>query len=58
YDVSDLYLGLPAKIGAKGVEEIVHIELTDEEKTALQKSAASVRELVTALKGFDPPMLP
>ena len=48
-----LYLGLPAKLGAKGVEEIVSIALTEEEQTALQKSAASVRELVTALKGFD-----
>ena len=58
YGVSDLYLGLPARIGAGGVEEILAIDLTDEEKTALQKSAASVRELVTALKNFDPPMLP
>ena len=58
YGVSDLYLGLPARIGAGGVEEILGIDLTTEEATALQKSAASVRELVTALKGFDPPMLP
>lgn len=58
YGVSDLYLGLPAKIGAKGVEEIVSIALTEAEQAALQKSAGSVRELVTALKGFDPPMLP
>ncbi len=58
YGVSDLYLGLPARIGAGGVEEILSVDLTAEEATALQKSAASVRELVTALKGFDPPMLP
>lgn len=58
YGVSDLYLGLPARIGAGGVEKIVSVELTEEEKDALQKSAASVRELVTALKNFDPPMLP
>ena len=58
YGVSDLYLGLPAKLGAAGVEEIVSMDLTDTEKAGLQKSAASVRELVTALKGFDPPMLP
>jgi len=56
--VSGLFLGLPARLGAKGVEEIVSIELTEEEQAALQKSAASVRELVEALKGFDPPMLP
>jgi malate dehydrogenase len=58
YGVSDLYLGLPAKLGAKGVEEIVGIDLTPDEQAALQKSANSVRELVNALKGFDPPMLP
>ncbi|HLJ53430.1 MAG TPA: malate dehydrogenase [Chthonomonadaceae bacterium] len=58
YGVSDLYLGLPAKIGRDGVEEILSVELTPDESAALQKSAASVRELVTALKNFDPPMLP
>jgi malate dehydrogenase len=58
YGVSDLYLGLPARIGAGGVEEIISVDLTAEESAALQRSAASVRELVTALKGFDPPMLP
>lgn len=58
YGVSDLYLGLPAKLGAKGVEEIAHIGLTSDEQAALQKSANSVRELVNALKGFDPPLLP
>lgn len=58
YGVSDLYLGLPARIGAGGVEEIVSVELTEEEQAALQKSAGSVRELVTALRNFDPPMLP
>src|SRR5579871_3662747 len=55
YGVSNLYLGLPARIGAKGVEEIVALELTESEQAALQKSANSVRELVDALKGFDPP---
>lgn len=58
YGVTDLYLGLPARIGAGGVEEILSIDLTPDEATALQKSAASVRELVTALQNFDPPMLP
>jgi malate dehydrogenase len=58
YGVSELYLGLPAIIGANGVEQIVPIELTDDERHALHKSAGSVRELVEALKGFDPPFLP
>jgi malate dehydrogenase len=57
YGVSDLYLGLPAIIGRNGVEQIVPMDLTSEEKAALEKSANSVRELVTALKGFDPPLL-
>jgi malate dehydrogenase len=58
YGISDLYLGLPAKLGAGGVEEVVAIELTQSEQAALQKSATSVRELVQALRGFDPPLLP
>ena len=58
YGVRDLYLGLPAIIGRNGVEQIVPIELTEDERDALHRSANSVRELVTALKGFDPPMLP
>ncbi len=58
YGVSDLYLGLPAIIGRNGVEQIVPIELTADEREALHRSAGSVRELVNALKGFDPPLLP
>ena len=37
------------KLGARGVEQIIEIKLTAEEKAALDKSAASVRELVTIL---------
>ncbi len=58
YGVRDLYLGLPAIIGRNGVEQIVPMELTEDETSSLHASANSVRELVTALKGFDPPMLP
>jgi malate dehydrogenase len=58
YGVSDLYLGLPARLGAGGVEEILSIDLTPAEQDALQRSANSVRELVNALRGFDPPILP
>ncbi|HZT44151.1 MAG TPA: malate dehydrogenase [Chthonomonadaceae bacterium] len=58
YGVRELYLGLPAKLGAGGVEEIVSVPLTAEEKAALHRSADSVRELVNALRSFDPPMLP
>jgi malate dehydrogenase len=40
---------VPVKLGAKGIEEIIQIKLTAEETAALQKSAASVKELVTVL---------
>ncbi|MBU1027127.1 MAG: malate dehydrogenase [Candidatus Margulisbacteria bacterium] len=42
YGLNGLYIGLPAKIGKNGVEEIVEIELTDEEKQALKKSAEAI----------------
>ncbi|OGB87879.1 malate dehydrogenase [candidate division WOR-1 bacterium RIFCSPLOWO2_02_FULL_46_20] len=44
YGLKNLYIGLPAKIGEKGVENIVEIKLTIEEKRALQKSAEAIRE--------------
>jgi malate dehydrogenase len=50
YGYRDLYIGLPAIIGGGGVERIVTIELTAEEKAALDKSAAAVRELLEASK--------
>ncbi len=46
YGINGLYMGVPAKLGAKGVEDIIEIALTNEERTALQKSAGSVQELV------------
>ena len=46
YGIKDLFVGVPAKLGAKGVEEVIQIELTDEERAALQKSADAVKELV------------
>jgi malate dehydrogenase len=49
YGINGLYVGVPVKLGARGVEQIIEIKLTPEEKTALDKSAASVRELVTIL---------
>jgi malate dehydrogenase len=50
YGVRDLFVGVPVKIGARGVEQIVEITLTPEENAALQKSAASVKELVDVIK--------
>jgi malate dehydrogenase len=50
YGMTDVYLGVPVKLGARGVEQIVEIELTEEEKAALEKSAGAVRELFKILK--------
>lgn len=49
YGIKGLFVGVPVKLGAKGAEEIIQIKLTAEENAALQKSAASVKELVTVL---------
>ena len=50
YGINDLFVGVPVKLGAKGVEQIVEVPLTADEKTALHKSAASVKELVDVIK--------
>jgi malate dehydrogenase len=52
YGLRDLFIGVPAKLGAGGIEEIVEIELTDEEKAALNKSADAVKELKEIFKGL------
>lgn len=49
YGLEGLFVGVPVKIGAEGVEEIIEIELTDDETTQLKNSAAAVEELVEAL---------
>jgi malate dehydrogenase len=46
YGISGLFVGVPAKLGAAGVEEIVEFRLSEEERAQLQKSADSVRELI------------
>src|ERR687890_364006 len=50
YGVSDLFVGVPVKLGARGVEQIIQITLSAEESAALQKSAGAVRELVDVIK--------
>lgn len=50
YGIDDLFVGVPVKLGAKGIEKIYEIELNDTERAALQKSAAAVQELVDVLK--------
>jgi malate dehydrogenase len=49
YGLSDVYIGVPARLGADGVEEILEIELEEDERAQLQRSAEAVRELVAAL---------
>jgi malate dehydrogenase len=49
YGINGLFVGVPVKLGAKGVEQIIEIKLTADEKAALDKSSASVRELVNVL---------
>ncbi len=49
YGIQGLYVGVPVKLGANGIEEIVELKLTAEEKAGLDKSAAAVRELVSVI---------
>jgi malate dehydrogenase len=46
YGIHGVFVGVPVKLGARGIEQIVEIKLTPEEQAALEKSAAAVRELV------------
>lgn len=50
YGIRNLFVGVPVKLGAKGVEKIFEAKLTEEESAALQKSAAAVNELVDVMK--------
>jgi malate dehydrogenase len=49
YGIDGLYMGVPVKLGAGGIEEVVELDLTDEEQTALQASADAVRDVVAVL---------
>jgi malate dehydrogenase len=49
YGIRDLFVGVPVKLGARGVEQIIEIKLTPEEDAALRKSAASVKELTDVI---------
>jgi malate dehydrogenase len=46
YGIKGLYVGVPVKLGASGIEQIIQIKLTPEEQAALNKSADAVKELV------------
>jgi malate dehydrogenase len=49
YGIKGLFVGVPCKLGARGLEQIIEIKLTDEEQAALKKSADSVQELVKVI---------
>ena len=49
YGIDDLYIGVPVKLGARGIEEIVELDLTADERAALDESAAAVRDVVSVL---------
>ena len=49
YGVNDLFVGVPVKLGQKGVEQIVEISLTEAESAAFQKSAGAVKELTAVI---------
>jgi malate dehydrogenase len=50
YGIHDLFVGVPVKLGARGVEQIIQIKLTAEEDAALKKSAGAVKELVDVIQ--------
>jgi malate dehydrogenase len=50
YGINDLFVGVPVKLGAAGIEQIIQIRLTPEEDAALKHSAAAVQDLVDVLK--------
>src|SRR5579859_4945566 len=49
YGINGLYVGVPVKLGARGIEQIIEIKLTAEEKAGLDKSAAAVKELCAVI---------
>ena len=50
YGINGLFVGVPCKLGSKGIEKIYEIKLTDEETAALHKSSGAVKELVDVIK--------
>lgn len=50
YGINGIYFGVPVKLGADGVEEIIEIDLTEKEKEAIKESEAAVRSVIELLK--------
>lgn len=53
YGLKDVFLGVPVKLGAGGIEEIIELKLTKEEKKAVEESAASVKSMMDVLDGMN-----
>ena len=49
YGIRDLYVGVPVKLGGSGIEQVIEISLTNDERVALHRSAAAVKELTDLL---------
>ena len=54
YGTKDIYAGVPVIISSKGVEKIIEIALTDDEKINFEKSVIAVKDLFDAAKKIDP----
>jgi malate dehydrogenase len=52
YGIEGLYMGVPVKLGRRGVEEIIELELSEDEQTMLNESADAVREVVGVLTSY------
>lgn len=51
YGYHDLFIGVPTILGGNGIEKVIELELTDEEKAMLEKSANSVRNVIKVVDG-------
>ena len=54
YDTKNLYAGVPVIIGSEGVEKVIEIKLSSQEKENFEKSIRAVKELLNAAKKIDP----
>ena len=54
FGIKGLFVGVPVKLGSKGIEEIVQVKLTDEEQAGLNGSAEAVQQLVDTMRSQDP----
>jgi malate dehydrogenase len=52
YGISGIFLGVPCKLGRNGLEQVLEVELTQEERAALERSAEAVREPMRALEAL------